>query len=63
MAQIKEDCVNYVKLGKKIHQCNCLKSLYCEHEEECAFYKTNKDFKMEYDKAVGLRVPTKRWKI
>lgn len=60
---MKEDCVNLAKRGNKIKECTCCKSLYCESQEDCAFYKSNKDYKLEYDKNVGLRVPTKRWKI
>ena len=60
---MRTDCVNFVKISKGKHQCNCLKSLQCASGNECAFFKSNKDYKMEYDKTVGLRVPTKRWKI
>lgn len=60
---MKIDCVNSVKRGNKIKECNCCKSLYCRNKEDCAFYKSNKDYKLEYDKAVGLRIPVKRWKI
>ena len=60
---MRTDCVNFVALDKKHHECSCLKSLECASGKECAFFKSNKDYKMEYDKNVGLRVPTKRWKI
>lgn len=60
---MKEDCVNIVKRGNKIKECACCKSLYCMSQEECKFYKSNKEYKLEYDKAVGLRIPKKRWKL
>ena len=60
---MKEDCVNIVKRGTKIKECNCCKSLYCRNQEDCKFYKSNKDYKLEYDKTIGIRVPKARWKL
>lgn len=59
---MKRNCVNFVD-EKKHPKCNCLKELYCEYKEECSFYKPLEDYKMQYNKDIGFRVPEKRWKI
>lgn len=46
MAEVKKDCFGY---DKKRNKCKALNSLYCQNEE-CKFYKTDKQLQKDRDK-------------
>ena len=60
---IKEDCVNYHKIGTKRHRCRALKELECKNKDACSFYKSNKEYKLKFDKGMNQMIPEKRWGI